>query len=75
MGFNNIMVPNTESSKEEVSEYSLRPKRIDDYIIFISKISDDLFTIVLKSSTEYNSNLFTIPNLSLSGVDKHLQTF
>ena len=32
MGFNNIMVPNTESSKEEVSEYSLRPKRIDDYI-------------------------------------------
>lgn len=30
----------------------------------------DLLTIVVKSSTEYNSNLCTIPNLSLNGVVK-----
>lgn len=32
MDFNNIMVPNQENSNEELSEYSLRPKKIDDYI-------------------------------------------
>ena len=36
--------------------------------MFMSKILADLFIIVTKSWSEYNSNLCTIPNLSLSGV-------
>ena len=36
--------------------------------MLISIISADLFTIVFSSSSVYSSSLFTIPNLSLSGV-------
>ncbi len=32
MDFNNIMVPNVENDNEELSENSLRPKILDDYI-------------------------------------------
>ena len=37
--------------------------------MLISNIFADLFIIVVKSSVLYSSNLCTIPNLSLNGVD------
>ena len=41
---------------------------LDSSSIFTFSILLDLFTIVDKFSIEYNSNLSTIPNLSLKGV-------